>query len=136
MFSLLYGLWQQFFRKAEFYVLMIGLDRAGKTTMLEFLKAKYQGIEPLPPQKICPTVGLNIGKFDVSRAKVILWDLGGQSSLRSIWDKYYNEADGVVFVVDSGDGTRFQEAKRVFGTYDLHFMYYTIMSFHMSTDLL
>ena len=38
MFSLLYGLWEYVFRKEELRVLILGLDKAGKTTLLEKLK--------------------------------------------------------------------------------------------------
>lgn len=111
-FSLIVGFWRLFFRKEEFQILILGIDRAGKTvirrvrqlsyesismrhpshlpcmqTLLEQLKAIYTGLDPLPPSKIPPTVGLNIGRMQVSRAKLIFWDLGGSSSLRSLWEK-------------------------------------------------
>jgi len=76
------------------------------------MKATYKkGIEPLSPDQIMPTVGLNIGRIDVLNVKLILWDLGGQAELRTIWDKYYGETHGVMFVVDSADLDRFTEAK-------------------------
>jgi len=92
-------------------VLILGLDSAGKTTLLEQMKATYKKMEPLSPDNIMPTVGLNIGRVDVNSVKLIFWDLGGQAELRSIWDKYFGEAHAVIFVVDSADGERFSEAK-------------------------
>lgn len=56
-------------------------------TVLEQIKAVFTGREPLAAGKIAPTVGLNIGRLQVRRAKLIFWDLGGQSSLRAIWEK-------------------------------------------------
>lgn len=56
-------------------------------TVLEQIKAAFTGREPLAAGKIAPTVGLNIGRVQVRRAKLIFWDLGGQSSLRAIWEK-------------------------------------------------
>ena len=56
-------------------------------TLLEQLKGLYTGLDPLPPGKIPPTVGLNIGRMQVSRCKLIFWDLGGTSALRSLWEK-------------------------------------------------
>lgn len=97
--------------KTEYYVLILGLDRAGKTTLLEQMKAVFKGIEPLPADQIMPTVGLNIGRMEVGNVKLIFWDLGGQSELRSIWDKYFRETHGLVFVLDSADPARFNEAK-------------------------
>jgi len=65
----------------------------------------------IPLDKIPPTVGLNIGRMDISNCRVIFWDLGGQIALRSIWEKYYSEAHGLMFVLDSADTERFEEAK-------------------------
>ncbi|KAL1524362.1 hypothetical protein AB1Y20_019259 [Prymnesium parvum] len=111
MFSLLYGFWNLFFRRAEFQVLILGVDRAGKTTLLEQLKRLYTGLDPLPPGKIPPTVGLNIGRMQVERCKLIFWDLGGTPALRSLWENYYSEAHGLIFVVDTSDHDRFEEAR-------------------------
>ncbi|CAA0832819.1 GTP-binding protein 1 [Striga hermonthica] len=82
MFSLFYGLWKYMLSKVEFHVLILGIDKAGKTTLLEKLKSQYSNVEGLPPDKIVPTVGLNIGRVEVSNTKLIFWDLGGQKVLR------------------------------------------------------
>ncbi|CAH9141257.1 unnamed protein product [Cuscuta epithymum] len=111
MFSLLYGLWEYAFSKTEFHVLILGIDKAGKTTLLEKLKSQFLNIEALPPDRIVPTVGLNIGRVEVSNSKLVFWDLGGQPGLRSIWEKYYEEAHAVLFVVDAACPSRFEDAK-------------------------
>ncbi|ETV70419.1 hypothetical protein, variant [Aphanomyces astaci] len=111
MISLFWGLWQYLFSKAEVHLLIIGLDYAGKTTLLEQLKTMFGKKAGIPLDKIPPTVGLNIAKVDISRTNVIFWDLGGQERLRAIWSKYYSESHGVVFVVDSSDPARFDEAR-------------------------
>lgn len=80
--------------------------QAGKTTLLERIKTLYSDIQGLDPSKILPTVGLNIGQVEVSNAKLTFWDLGGQVGLRSIWEKYFEEAHAVIFVVDSADHER------------------------------
>ncbi|KAK8965366.1 hypothetical protein KSP40_PGU001994 [Platanthera guangdongensis] len=49
-------------------------------SLLEKLKAIYLNSEGLPPDRIVPTVGLNIGRIEVSNAKLVLWDLGGQNT--------------------------------------------------------
>ena len=59
--------------------------------------------------KISPTVGLNIAKIERRRREYIFWDVGGQRVLRKIWDKYFTEADCVVFVIDGTDQLRFSE---------------------------
>ncbi|EOD23405.1 ARF-like GTPase [Emiliania huxleyi CCMP1516] len=113
MFSLLVGFWQLLFRRAEFHVLILGVDAAGKTTVLEQIKATFLGREPMPPAKIAPTVGLNIGRLQVRRCKLICWDLGGQAALRAIWEKYYSEAHGLIYVVDAADTERIDESRNV-----------------------
>lgn len=111
MFSLLFGLWKYLFSKAEFHVLILGIDKAGKTTLLEKVKTIYSDFEGLPPDRIVPTVGLNIGRVEAHKAKLIFWDLGGQVGLRTIWEKYYDEAHAVLYVVDAAGESRFEDAK-------------------------
>ncbi|KAI4330874.1 hypothetical protein MLD38_029133 [Melastoma candidum] len=111
MFSLFYGLWKYLFTKTEFHVLILGIDKAGKTTLLEKLKSVYLNMESLPHDRIVPTVGLNIGRIKVSNSKLVFWDLGGQPGLRSIWEKYYEEAHAIVFVIDASSPLRFEDAK-------------------------
>ena len=101
MFSLLYGFWEYIFRKEELRVLIIGLDKAGKTNLLERLKTLYTDTPGLEEDKILPTVGLNVGRLDINKNQLLFWDLGGQPGLRSIWDKYYADSHGIIFVVDS-----------------------------------
>lgn len=111
MYSLFYGLWKYMFSKTEFHVLILGIDKAGKTTLLEKLKALYLNVEGLSPDRIVPTVGLNIGRVEVGNSKLVFWDLGGQPGLRSIWEKYYEEAHAVIYVIDSACPSRFEDSK-------------------------
>uniref|UniRef100_A0A2P2L2C4 ADP-ribosylation factor-related protein 1 n=2 Tax=Rhizophora mucronata TaxID=61149 RepID=A0A2P2L2C4_RHIMU len=111
MFSLFYGLWEYLFSKKEFHVLILGINNSGKTTLLEKLKSLYSNLEGLPPDQIVPTVGLNIGCLEVSNTKLVFWDLGGQPGLRSIWEKYYEEAHAVIYVIDSACPSRFEDSK-------------------------
>eukprot|EP00249_Psilotum_nudum_P031928 c4692_g1_i1 orf=180-791(+) len=111
MFSLLYGLWKYLFSKAEFHVLILGIDKAGKTTLLEKLKTLYSEFDGLPPDRIVPTVGLNIGRAEAFKSKLIFWDLGGQLGLRTIWEKYFEEAHAVIYVVDAACQSRFEDTK-------------------------
>ncbi|CAK0783302.1 hypothetical protein CVIRNUC_006501 [Coccomyxa viridis] len=111
MFSLLYGLWEYVFRKEELRVLILGLDKAGKTTLLEKLKELCTGEPGLDPQSIVPTVGLNVGRLEAHHALLLFWDLGGAAGLRSIWDKYYADSHALIYVVDSTRPARFEEAR-------------------------
>lgn len=107
MFTLLSGLWRYMFQKDEFNILIVGLDNAGKTTFLEQIKRKYSSnYRGIPFEKITSTVGLNIGKIELSGVKLLFWDLGGQDDLQSLWDKYYEECHGLIYVVDSVDEQR------------------------------
>jgi len=111
MFSLFYGLWKYVFTKDEFRVLILGVDKAGKTTLLEKLKSIYLKGEGLPPDRVVPTVGLNIGRIEDANAKLVFWDLGGQVGLRAIWEKYYEEAHAIMYVIDAATASSFEDAK-------------------------
>ncbi|KAJ3009423.1 ADP-ribosylation factor protein 3 [Thoreauomyces humboldtii] len=117
MYTLFTGLYKQWTQKEEYYVIILGLDNAGKTvmqTLLEKIKSTYSGVAGLPPEKIAPTVGLNVGKVDVQSLRLNFWDLGGQKELHSIWEKYYTECHAIVFVVDGTDKERVEDVKAAF----------------------
>lgn len=65
MFGLIYGLIQSLLQKTEYRLLIVGLDNAGKTTTIEKIKEAFTGQEALPPERIVPTVGLNIAKVAI-----------------------------------------------------------------------
>ncbi|KAK3151818.1 hypothetical protein QOZ80_3AG0251010 [Eleusine coracana subsp. coracana] len=111
MFSLFYGLWKYMFHKDELRVLILGVDKAGKTTLLEKLKSIYLKGEGLPLDRVVPTIGLNIGRIEDANAKLVFWDLGGQIGLRTIWEKYYEESHGVIYVIDAAASSSFEDAK-------------------------
>ena len=118
MFSLIFGFYNLLFSKPDIHVLVIGLDHAGKSTLLEHIKTVYSRVQGLPSDKITPTptIGMNLGKFKHKGTQVIMWDLGGQLKMRAIWERYYDEAQAVVFVVDAADPARLQEAKVAYDT--------------------
>ena len=114
MLSLISGFWSQIFDRPSLHVLVIGLDHAGKTTILEKIKSKFSTVPGLTPGKIPPTIGMNIAKIQLKGSRVIFWDLGGQKKMRSMWERYYAEANAIIFVVDSADLVRLEEAKLSF----------------------
>uniref|UniRef100_A0AAX7TW26 ADP-ribosylation factor-related protein 1 n=2 Tax=Haplochromini TaxID=319058 RepID=A0AAX7TW26_ASTCA len=115
MYTLLSGLYKYMFQKDEYCVLILGLDNAGKTTFLEQTKTKFsKNYKGMTLSKITTTVGLNIGTIDVGKARLMFWDLGGQEELQSLWDKYYAESHGVIYVIDSTDEERLSESKEAF----------------------
>ena len=58
-------------------------------------------------EKIPPTIGLNIAKITRAHGEFLFWDVGGQKSLRKIWTKYFAQCNGVMFIIDGSDETRF-----------------------------
>lgn len=94
------------------HIVILGLDCAGKTTVLYRLRFDEF-------VNTVPTKGFNAEKIKVSlgdgrrrrTASFHFWDVGGQEKLRPLWRSYTRCADGMVFVVDSVDGERMEEAK-------------------------
>jgi len=111
MFSLISGFLQYLFAKPKLHVLVIGLDYAGKTTLLEKIKGSFGNLPAIPPEKIPPTIGMNLAKIFYRGHQLVFWDLGGQLKMRSLWEKYYTEANVIVFLVDAVDLGRLEEAK-------------------------
>jgi len=103
-------------------ILILGLDNAGKSTLLEMIKSLYS-TTLFQPDNIRPTVGQNIGRIiagDTKKLTLAFWDLGGQEGLRKIWEEYYRESDALIFVVDATDRGRIEECKDALGTVTLY----------------
>mmetsp|Transcript_2427 Transcript_2427/g.4478 ORF Transcript_2427/g.4478 Transcript_2427/m.4478 type:complete len:192 (-) Transcript_2427:3-578(-) len=111
MFSLLSGLLKWLLEKEECRMVLLGVDNAGKTTTLEQLKMLF-GLKGMPPDRIPPTIGFNIGRIQIDKVIAVFWDLGGHASFRSVWHNYYPDVQGIMFVVDSADSSRLEESKR------------------------
>uniref|UniRef100_A0A6B2ECB8 ADP-ribosylation factor-like protein 11 n=1 Tax=Phlebotomus kandelakii TaxID=1109342 RepID=A0A6B2ECB8_9DIPT len=91
------------------HIVMLGLDSAGKTTALYRLKFDQY-------LNTVPTIGFNCEKVRGATGKAkgatfLVWDVGGQEKLRPLWRSYTRCTDGIVFVVDSVDMERMEEAK-------------------------
>ena len=86
-------------------ILMVGLDAAGKTTILYKLKLS-ENVATIP------TIGFNVETVKPTKnVSFTVWDVGGQDKLRPLWRHYFSGAQGLVYVVDASDRTRFVEAK-------------------------
>uniref|UniRef100_F6YM94 Calpain 1 n=1 Tax=Callithrix jacchus TaxID=9483 RepID=F6YM94_CALJA len=92
-------------KEREVRLLMLGLDNAGKTTILK----KFNGEDI---DTISPTLGFNIKTLEHRGFKLNIWDVGGQKSLRSYWRNYFESTDGLIWVVDSADRQRMQDCHR------------------------
>ncbi|XP_016102225.1 ADP-ribosylation factor-like protein 2 isoform X2 [Sinocyclocheilus grahami] len=92
-------------KEREMRLLMLGLDNAGKTTILK----KFNGEDV---SMISPTLGFNIKTLEHRGFKLNIWDVGGQKSLRSYWRNYFESTDGLVWVVDSADRLRLEDCRK------------------------
>eukprot|EP00798_Chlamydomonas_sp_ICE-L_P031142 gene31142-6282_t len=99
MGALVSTMWDYWFGGKEFKIVMVGLDNAGKTTILYKL---HLG-EVVTSQA---TVGSNVELVKYRNLALQIWDLGGQQNLRPFWASYYKNTDAVILVVDSTDRAR------------------------------
>ncbi|AAS54711.2 AGR221Wp [Eremothecium gossypii ATCC 10895] len=99
MFDRLWGV------NKELRILILGLDGAGKTTILYRLQ-----VGEVVTTK--PTIGFNVETLTYRNLKLNVWDLGGQTSIRPYWRCYYANTAAVIFVVDSTDKDRMGVAAR------------------------
>jgi len=90
--------------RKEVNLLLVGLDAAGKTTLLYKLKLGET-------QEQMPTLGHNVEELEYKGIKFIINDLGGQDKIRTLWKHYYSNIEGIIFVVDSNDPERLDEKK-------------------------
>ncbi|KAK7332630.1 hypothetical protein VNO80_29385 [Phaseolus coccineus] len=90
--------------KKEMRILMVGLDAAGKTTIL--YKLKLGEIVTT-----IPTIGFNVETVEYKNISFTVWDVGGQDKIRPLWRHYFQNTQGLIFVVDSNDRDRVVEAK-------------------------
>ncbi|XP_053118114.1 ADP-ribosylation factor-like protein 5B isoform X1 [Hemicordylus capensis] len=88
----------------EHKVIIVGLDNAGKTTILyQFLMNEVVHTSP--------TIGSNVEEIVVKNTHFLMWDIGGQESLRSSWNTYYSNTEFIILVVDSIDRERLSITK-------------------------
>jgi len=97
LFSRLWG-------KQEMRILMVGLDAAGKTTILYKLKLGEV-------VTTIPTIGFNVETVEYKNICFTVWDVGGQDKIRPLWRHYYQNTNGLIFVVDSNDRDRADDAR-------------------------
>eukprot|EP00177_Eucheuma_denticulatum_P001651 GFKZ01002972.1.p1 GENE.GFKZ01002972.1~~GFKZ01002972.1.p1 ORF type:complete len:180 (+),score=30.48 GFKZ01002972.1:232-771(+) len=90
--------------KKEVRILMVGLDAAGKTTIL--YKLKLGEIVTT-----IPTIGFNVETVDYKNIQFTVWDVGGQDKIRPLWRHYFQNTQGLIYVVDSNDRDRIGESR-------------------------
>jgi ADP-ribosylation factor-like protein 2 len=91
-------------KEQEMRIIILGLDNAGKTTVMKKLCGE-------DVTEISPTVGFNIKTLEYNRYMLNIWDVGGQKSIRPFWRNYFEQTDGIVWVIDSVDKFRMEECR-------------------------
>ncbi|XP_055615453.1 ADP-ribosylation factor-like protein 3 isoform X1 [Toxorhynchites rutilus septentrionalis] len=86
----------------ELRILLLGLDNAGKTTLLKQLASEEV-------TQVTPTAGFNIKSVVSDGFKLNVWDIGGQSKIRPYWKNYFENTDVLIYVIDSSDRKRLEE---------------------------
>ncbi|XP_059522260.1 ADP-ribosylation factor 4-like [Myotis daubentonii] len=96
------ALFSRLFGKEQMHILMVGLDAAGKTTILYKLKLGET-------VTTIPTTGFNVETVEYKNICFTVWDVGGQDKIRPRWGHYFQNTQGLIFVVDNNDCERIQE---------------------------
>jgi small GTP-binding protein len=96
--------WQSLIGAQDAKIVMVGLDAAGKTTVLYKLKLD-QVVTTIP------TIGFNVETIEFKNISFMVWDIGGQDKIRRLWYHYYQGAHAIIFVVDSNDRERIEDAR-------------------------
>ncbi|CAJ1056882.1 ADP-ribosylation factor 4-like [Xyrichtys novacula] len=97
------NVFRRIFGQKQMRILMVGLDAAGKTTILYKLKLGEV-------VTTIPTIGFNVETVEYKNISFTVWDVGGQDKIRPLWRHYFQNTQGLIFVVDSNDRERVREA--------------------------
>ena len=97
-------LFDKLFSTTPARVILIGLDNAGKTTILYKLKLNEV-------VTTIPTIGFNVDEVTIKNLTMTVWDVGGQTKIRPLWQYYFENNDAVIYAVDSSDQQRLEEAR-------------------------
>ena len=96
--------WMKKKNEKNLTILLLGLDNAGKSTLLFGLKGEQV-------DTVTPTIGFRPSTVVKGKYTIQWFDVGGAKNFRRVWQSYYSEVHGVIFVVDAADRERFEEAK-------------------------
>ncbi|GMT20257.1 hypothetical protein PFISCL1PPCAC_11554, partial [Pristionchus fissidentatus] len=92
--------------KRSCHIVVVGLDNAGKSTILNALRNEETRVS-----QVVPTVGMTVTQFTGTGVNFSAFDMSGQGKYRGLWDSYYSKAEGIMFVVDSTDKLRMSVAR-------------------------
>lgn len=92
-------------KEREMRILILGLDNAGKTTIVKNLKGE-------DVHTVSPTLGFDIDTMEFDGYRLNIWDVGGQQTIRTYWRNYFEQTDGIIWVVDSADVLRLADCRK------------------------
>lgn len=96
-FARLIEWFKKLFWSKEMELSVVGLQNAGKTTLINVLATGEFDSETIP------TIGFNLRQIEKGRVQMKVWDLGGQPRFRDSWEKYCRGVDAIIYVVDAAD---------------------------------
>merc|ERR1711907_186364 len=88
---------QSLFWKQEMEITLVGLQNAGKSTLVNVIASGCY------VEDMIPTVGFNMRKVTKGKVSIKMWDLGGQPRFRGMWERYCMRVSAIVYVVDGAD---------------------------------
>ncbi|RKF55605.1 ADP-ribosylation factor-like protein 8B-A [Golovinomyces cichoracearum] len=92
-------------RATELNITIVGLQNAGKTSLIKVLTGDEFTVESTP------TVGFSLKRVTKGHVTIRFWDVGGQTRFRTIWERYCRGVNAILFVVDCSDPTSLSDAK-------------------------
>jgi ADP-ribosylation factor protein 1 len=92
-----------FSKQDEARILILGLDAAGKTSVL-YMSKLGEVVTTIP------TIGFNVETITAGNLSITAWDIGGRDKARLLWRYYFANTSAIVFVIDSNDHERISEA--------------------------
>ncbi len=99
------NVWDRLFsEKRELKLVIVGLDEAGKTTILN--RMRFDEL-----MQTAPTIGVNTEDIQIKNVNIKVFDLAGQEKMRNVWKYYYSSIEGIVFVIDSSNVDRIHDAR-------------------------
>ncbi|KAL0960661.1 hypothetical protein HGRIS_005691 [Hohenbuehelia grisea] len=93
-----------FFSKAA-EIAVVGLQASGKTSFVNVIGSGQWS------EDVVPTVAFNFRKVRKGNVTLKIWDVAGQPKFRTMWERYCNGVDAILFVVDSSDPEKFESAR-------------------------
>ncbi|KAH6890577.1 P-loop containing nucleoside triphosphate hydrolase protein [Thelonectria olida] len=105
LFRRVYDWLLRMFWAMEMEVTMVGLQNAGKTSLLRVLAGGEFTLDSIP------TVGFNMKKVQRGHVTLKCWDIGGQPRFRTMWERYCRGVSAIVFIVDIADIELIPQAK-------------------------